>query len=56
MISKVVNLNERLVLSTDDFYVAINDSFRYRRELGVNRYYDKEIRKKSHFVIGLTLV
>ena len=40
----------------EDFYLAIADAYRYRKELSLNRYFDKEIRKKCHFVISLSLV
>lgn len=56
IISKVVNLNERLCLTTDDFYVAIADSYRSRKEIAYNKLNEKEIRKRSQFVISLNLV
>ena len=49
-------MTERLILSSQDFYTAIADAFRFRKELAINRFGDREMRKKSHFIVGLSLV
>jgi hypothetical protein len=49
-------MTERLILSSQDFYSAIADAFRFRKELAINKYGDRELRKKSHFIVGLSLV
>ena len=56
VVSRLINLKERLVISTEDFYIAIADAFKYRKEIGCNKYFDRDIRKKSHFIISLSLV
>ena len=56
VVSRLVNLNERLVLCSEDFYIAIADAYRYRKELSLNHFQDKDLRKKSHFIVNLTLV
>lgn len=54
--SSVVNLQERLILCQEDFFIGIADSYKYRKELGVNKFHDKDLRKKSHFIIKFTLM
>ena len=56
VVSRVVNLNERLILCSEDLYIAIADAYRYRKELSLNHFQDKDLRKKSHFIINLALV
>lgn len=56
VVSRLTNMTERLVLCTEDFYIALADAFRYRKELGTIKYQDKDLRKKSHFIISLSLV
>jgi len=31
--------------------MSINDAFKLRKEISLNEYRDKDLRKKSHFVI-----
>jgi hypothetical protein len=47
-----VNVTERLVLCTEDLYIAIGDAYKQRKKVSD----DKDLRKKSHFVISLNLV
>lgn len=54
--SQVMDLNERLILCPEDFYIALADAFRTRKELSLSEFRDKDIRKKSHFIIGFTLM
>lgn len=49
-------MNERLILCPEDFYIALADAFRTRKELSLSEFRDKDIRKKSHFIIGFTLM
>ena len=56
MVSKVENLNERLLLCQEDFFIGISDAYKYRKEVSVNKLQDKDLRKKSHFIINLSLV
>ena len=52
MVSRLVNVSERLVLCAEDLYIAIGDAYKQRKKVTD----DKDIRKKSHFVISLNLV
>lgn len=52
--SSLVNISERLILSSEDFYIAISDAYRTRKELGI-KLNDRDIRRKSHFIITLSL-
>ena len=54
--SRVVNLNERLVLCSEDFYIALGDAYKLRKSIGLNVFKDKDLRKKSHRAVCLTLV
>ena len=56
MVSRVSNLTERLIINAEDFFAAISDSFKMRKNLSSLRYSDRDLRKKSHFVVGFTLV
>jgi hypothetical protein len=56
VVSRVVNLNERLILCQEDFYIGVSDAYKYRKELSVNKFQDRDLRKKSHFIISLTLI
>lgn len=52
--SSLVNISERLILSSEDFYIAISDAYRTRKELGI-KLNDRDIRRKSHFILTLSL-
>lgn len=54
--SHVADLNERLVLCPEDFYIALADAFRCRKEISASEFKDKDLRKKTHFVISFTLM
>jgi hypothetical protein len=54
--SQVMDLNERLILCPEDFYIALADAFRSRKEISLNEFRDKDIRKKTHFVVAFTLM
>lgn len=54
--SQVMDLNERLILCPEDFYIALADAFRARKDLSLSEYRDKDIRKKSHFIIAFQLM
>ena len=56
VVSRLVNLQERVVMCPQDFFSAVADAFRSRKELGLNKFQDKDLRKKSHFVINFNLV
>lgn len=56
VVSQLQGVHERLLLSSEDFYVGISDAYRNRKELGSQRLQDKDLRKKSHFIISLSLV
>ena len=56
VMSQVVDLAERLILCPEDFYIALADAFRCRKELSLSEFSDKDIRKKTHFIIGFTLM
>ena len=55
VISKLVNLNERLILAPGDYKQAIGDAYKQRKYLSQTIYRDKDLRKKSHFIVSLSL-
>lgn len=57
ILSRINGLNDRIILTLEDFFVAVADAFRCRKELSLGtEYRDKDLRKKSHFVINLALI
>ena len=57
IMSRINGLNDRIILSLEDFFVAVADAFRYRKELSLGpEFRDKDLRKKSHFIINVALI
>ena len=48
-------MSEKVVLTLEHYYAIVQDAFKERRTLSM-KLTDHDIRKRSHLVIGLTLV
>ena len=55
MVAKFSNMSEKVVLTLEHYYAIVQDAFKERRSLSM-KLTDHDIRKRSHLVIGLTLV
>jgi hypothetical protein len=55
VVSKLKNINEKVVFTLEDFYSALQEGFKIRRVESVSMQ-EQDLRKKSHFVISLTLM
>ena len=53
--SKLKNITEKVVMSIEDFYSVLQEAFKNRRVESVN-VQEQDLRKKSHFVISLSLM
>ena len=51
----MANITEKVVFTLEDFYSVLQEAFKNRRIESVSLQ-EQELRKKSHFVIGLTLM
>lgn len=56
--SKLSNITEKAVFTLEDFYCVLQEAFRNRRIESVsnNSLNESDLRKKAHFVIGLSLM
>ena len=48
-------MSEKVVLTLEHYYAIVQDAFKQRRALSI-KLTDHDIRKRSHLVLGLTLV
>lgn len=55
VVSKFVNMTERLVLSLEQYYALVQDAFKERKTISM-KLTDHDIRKRSHLIISLNLV
>lgn len=55
VVSKLKNITEKVVFTLEDFYSVLQEAFKNRRIESVNMQ-EQDLRKKSHFVISLTLM
>lgn len=55
VVSKLTNITEKVVFTLEDFYSVLQEAFKNRRIESVSMQ-EQELRKKSHFIIGLTLM
>ena len=55
VVCKLKNLTEKIVLNIEEFYSVLQEAFKNRRIESVSTH-QSDLRKKSHFVISLTLL
>ena len=55
MVSRLKSVSEKAVFSLEDFYSVLQEAFKNRRIESANLS-EQELRKRAHFVIGLTLM
>lgn len=55
VVTKFVNMTERLVFNLENYYTMVQDAFKERKVISV-KLTDHEVRKRSHLVISLALV
>lgn len=55
VVSKFVNMTERLILNLESYYAMVQDAFKERKVISM-KLSDHDIRKRSHLVISLALV
>lgn len=53
--SRFVNLSEKLIMTLEQFYSAMQEAFKERKTISV-KLQDHDIRKRSHLVVSLSLV
>ena len=54
VVSRFINMSERLVLNLEQYYSMIQDAFKERKTISM-KLTDHDIRKRSHLVISLGL-
>jgi len=55
VVSKLKNITEKIVFSLEDFYAVMQEAFKTRR-MESAAMQDNDLRKKSHLIVGLTLM
>ncbi|CDW75105.1 low quality protein: centromere-associated protein e [Stylonychia lemnae] len=55
VVSKLANVTEKAIFNLEDFYSVLQEAFKNRRLESVSMQ-ESDLRKKSHFIIGLTLM
>ena len=55
VVCKLKNLTEKIVLNIEEFYSVLQEAFKNRRIESVSTH-QSDLRKKSHFIISLTLL
>ena len=55
VVSRFANMTERLIFSTEHYYAVTQEAFKERKSISM-RLTDHEIRKRSHLVVGFTLM
>eukprot|EP00347_Sterkiella_histriomuscorum_P021720 403333001 len=56
VVSKLSNISEKAIFNLEDFYSVLQEAYKNRRLESVSTMNEADFRKKSHFVIGLTLM
>lgn len=55
VVSRFVNISEKLILNLEQYYSAMQQAFKERKSISV-KLQDHEIRKRSHLIVSLSLV
>ena len=55
VVSKFVNMTEKIVLNLEQYYSLVQDAFKERKSISM-KLSDHDIRKRSHLVISLALL